>query len=235
MTQAEQYTSQNGQDEYLDKVVFNRKKNGIFIDIGAYDGIDLSNTYFFEKHRGWSGLCFEPTPNVFKKLISNRNCICVNACVDKEESSKQFINVEGLEVLNGLAYSYDEEHMNRLKQEAEESNKTLNFSRVNTVLLNKVCELNSINNADYCSIDVEGNELEILKSIDFDRLRISVFSIECNYDFNALDHFMFTRGYKMINKLGADVIYVRHDIRDKLKILFSATVSRLKKIASIGR
>ena len=43
------YKSQYGQDRILNEYIFHDKRNGVFIDIGAYDGVHYSNTYFFEK------------------------------------------------------------------------------------------------------------------------------------------------------------------------------------------
>ena len=51
--------SQYYQDKAID-FALNRKRNGIFLDIGAHDGGSLSNTFFFECNRNWTGLCIEP-------------------------------------------------------------------------------------------------------------------------------------------------------------------------------
>ena len=50
------------------KKIFKNKRDGFFLDIGANDGITLSNSYFFEKELGWKGICFEPLKNAFQKL-----------------------------------------------------------------------------------------------------------------------------------------------------------------------
>jgi len=65
------FKSQFGQDEYLYNNYFKNVNNGIYIDIGAYDGITGSNTYIFD-HLGWTGFCIEPNKNVYKKLQTNR-------------------------------------------------------------------------------------------------------------------------------------------------------------------
>lgn len=51
-----QYFSQFEQDKFLNEKFFKNKKNGVFIDIGAHNGINLSNTYFFEKKLNWRGI-----------------------------------------------------------------------------------------------------------------------------------------------------------------------------------
>ena len=45
----EGYSSQYGQDKYINETFFKGKQNGVFVDIGANDGVSLSNTVFFEK------------------------------------------------------------------------------------------------------------------------------------------------------------------------------------------
>ncbi|WP_366915497.1 FkbM family methyltransferase [uncultured Gelidibacter sp.] len=75
------YNSQYKQDRFLDTTVFNAKRNGFFIDIGAHDGISLSNSFLFEKHRAWKGICIERNPKVFSKLEKNRSSTSLNICV----------------------------------------------------------------------------------------------------------------------------------------------------------
>ena len=55
-----QFESQLGQDKYLFEN-FLKHKNGFFVDVGAHDGVFLSNTFFFENELNWSGVCVEPS------------------------------------------------------------------------------------------------------------------------------------------------------------------------------
>ena len=73
------FYSQYKQDEWLYNNHFKNKKNGTFLEIGADDGIDKSNTKFFED-LGWVGMCIEASPKRFKLLKNNRNCICGRSC-----------------------------------------------------------------------------------------------------------------------------------------------------------
>ena len=75
--------SQYGQDVYLINSIFPDRINGYFVDVGAYDGITLSNTFILEKHLGWSGICIEPNPEAFEKLRANRSCICFPSALRK--------------------------------------------------------------------------------------------------------------------------------------------------------
>ncbi len=66
---AEQYYSQDGQDEFLDRSVFKGRKSGFFVEIGAHDGVRFSNSAFLERERGWRGICVEPHPKIFPELV----------------------------------------------------------------------------------------------------------------------------------------------------------------------
>ena len=59
--------SQIGQDLWVQETLKN-KKNGYFLDIGAHDGIYLSNTYLLEKNYNWNGLCIEGNPLIVDSL-----------------------------------------------------------------------------------------------------------------------------------------------------------------------
>ena len=66
------FYSQSGQDAWVDKIL-DSKTDGYYIEIGAYNGISTSNTYFFEKERNWKGICVESHAEEFINLIQVRN------------------------------------------------------------------------------------------------------------------------------------------------------------------
>ena len=112
-----EFFSQNGQDEFVAQW-FNNKHGGIFVDIGASDGITINNSYYFEKELGWQGICVEPRPSSFAKLVKNRRCFCVNACIAQEEGSRDFCEIEGYAGdLSGLISSYHPSHVDRIESE----------------------------------------------------------------------------------------------------------------------
>jgi len=63
--------SQAGQDLWVYGEVFNQKRNGYFLDVGAHDGVHLSNTYLLEKKYRWKGICVEGNPLTFTTLVKN--------------------------------------------------------------------------------------------------------------------------------------------------------------------
>ena len=60
------YYSQCQEDIYLNENIFKNKKNGVYIELGALDGILYSNTKFFEDSLNWKGILIEPHPEKFK-------------------------------------------------------------------------------------------------------------------------------------------------------------------------
>ena len=67
--------------------------NGIFVEMGALDGVLFSNTKFFEDARNWRGLLIEPNSVEFEKLSVNRpNAISVNAAVCAQRQNVHFIS-----------------------------------------------------------------------------------------------------------------------------------------------
>lgn len=216
-----EYHSQYGQDKYVDKY-YEGKRNGVFLDIGAHNGEFLSNSYFLEKERGWNGVCFEPNPRLFKDLISIRNCVCIEGAASNQEGIAEFLDIEGVEALGGLMDKYDERHHERIDKDMMKyggvGKKVIEVKCYN---VNKVLEENGFLEIDYCSIDTEGGELDILKSIDYDKVKIKMFTIEVNYpetgffkkilnhfNKNSVHSFLRSKGYKMIHKLNCDEVYV---------------------------
>lgn len=82
------YHSELGQDKFLEAKFFKGKRNGVFIELGATDGVHNSNTLYYEKALGWTGLLIEPIPWYFEDghLRENRpNSICEQVAIDREE------------------------------------------------------------------------------------------------------------------------------------------------------
>lgn len=93
------HMSQAGQDLWVFGEAFNEGRNGYFIDIGAHDGIFLSNTYILECRYDWNGICVEANPDSFAQLRKNRRAICVNACLD---SGEYFVDFAKRGVMGGI-------------------------------------------------------------------------------------------------------------------------------------
>jgi len=203
-----EYYSQFGQDKYLDMKIFKEKQNGFFLDIGAYDGVLFSNTCFFEKNRGWSGICVEPDPETFEKLKSSRRCDLENIAISSKTGELEFIKAKGNEVLSVLSEYCSEEHINRIRNESG-SDDEIKKIVVRSLNINEFLEARNIEKIDYLSIDVEGGEYDILKEIDFKKVEIQIISTELNTSILRMIFLMSKRGFVFDRYVGADVIFVK--------------------------
>lgn len=213
------YYSQYRQDEFVDKCLFNQKENGVFVEIGAHNGISFSNSFFFEKNRSWTGICVEPMPRAFNELSKNRKCTCVNACISDTDGEDELILVEGhSEMLSGLKKELDPRHCERIQTEIKEFGGKTESIKIKTLCFNNLMHANGIQHVDFCSIDVEGAEWKIIQNINFDKIVIEAISIENNYDDSRIIDFFASKGFDFVGKLGADQIFVRQGRKDPEKI-----------------
>ncbi|HSW90175.1 MAG TPA: FkbM family methyltransferase [Patescibacteria group bacterium] len=208
------YLSQMGEDKYLDKNIFREKRRGVFLDIGAHDGYTFSNTYLLEKRYGWTGVCVEPLPSVFKKLQHNRSVTCVRAAISNTPGRLKFLEVVGpgnAEMMSGIVDRYDPRHLSRVKRDVKERKGRQKIISVPSISIMELIEKYHLAHIDYCSIDTEGNEFEILKSIDFSKVQIDCFTVEDLFGTSPLKTYMRKNGYKLVKTLDKDCVFLRQD------------------------
>lgn len=203
------FQSQCGQDRYVYEHFFPLLKEGIFVDIGAHDGVSLSNTYFFEKALGWKGICIEPIPEVFAELKKNRNAACIQGCISTSLGKKEFLRIQGkTEMLSGLIDAYDPKHVERIQREIALEHDSTQTILVDCYLFNDLMQMHGIEKINFLSLDTEGGELEILQSIDFSRFEIDVIAVENNYNDPRFAVFLESRGFQLFTRLEQDMIFL---------------------------
>jgi FkbM family methyltransferase len=177
------FYSQYKQDEYLETTVFKGYKEGFYVDVGAHDGVSLNNTLYFEKNNNWHGINIEPIKGVFDMLAENRpSDVNINCAVCNRDGEADFYLNEGYtEMLSGIIENYDARHLERLMNENTEKSATTQIVKVNTKRLETIFDEQGVSHINYLSIDVEGAEFEVLKSINFDKVFIDVIGFENNY------------------------------------------------------
>lgn len=106
---AYRYVSQAGQDAVVDRF-FQQKREGTFVDVGGFDGVTGSNTFFLELFRGWTGLLVEPVGSQIEVARKVRRCNCERVAIASADGEAEFIEiVEGYTQMSGLASTYDPE------------------------------------------------------------------------------------------------------------------------------
>lgn len=172
----------------------NWKRGGFFVEFGATNGLDLSNTYLLEKDFGWNGILAEPANIWHTQLKKNRSATLDFDCVWKESGqSLEFSVAEIAEFSTIASYVQSDAHKKSRKNSCSQS--------VTTVSLNDLLERHDAPSViDYLSIDTEGSEFEILNALDFNRFTISVITCEHNFSSNRkkIYELLVHNGYKRV-------------------------------------
>jgi FkbM family methyltransferase len=173
------------------------KLGGYFIEFGATDGQNLSNTYILEKNYAWTGILAEPSKQFHENLRLNRpNSRIDERCVYSETGKTVlFSEVESTGLSQMMIYQGGDKLAYLRSQR--------NVYQVDTISLNDMLDFHQAPHViDYLSIDVEGGEFDILSTIDYKKYKFLVISVEHNYSrmrqkiFNLLT----SNGYKQVHK-----------------------------------
>lgn len=152
------------------------RRNGFFVEFGATNGVDLSNTCLLERAYGWQGILAEPFPVWHGALAANRKVAVDHRCVWTASGEMLSFVASPAPELAGLRACADSDtHVERRMAGSHEI-------EVETVSLLDLLEQHGApRDIDYLSVDTEGSELDILSAFDFSRYRIRIVSVEHNY------------------------------------------------------
>lgn len=218
------YYARSGQDKYLNEEIFKNKRNGIFVDLGAYDGVESSNTLFFEESMGWSGLCIEPLPHIFTNLVKYRRSISINVCASENDEITSFMHVNpairpestrekgrtsNYEKLSGLTKYYTEKEKEIIDDVINSCGGEKRVFDVACININTLLNILPNKNIDLLSIDTEGSEISILEAIDYDKFNINTIVVEMINGDGGLTDFLTKKGYKKVKEIGYDWVYMK--------------------------
>lgn len=185
--------SQLSQDLWVLSVL-GAPKSGFFVEFGATNGIDLSNTYLLEKSFGWQGILAEPAKCWWNELARQRWAVIDHRCVWSQSGVDLMFNETKIEELSTInEFSSADRHSIRRQRGKVYS--------VETVSLLDLLDGHSAPAViDYLSIDTEGSEYEILSHFDFSRYTFRLITVEHNYSENRLAIFdlLTTHGYRRV-------------------------------------
>jgi FkbM family methyltransferase len=153
----------------------NCKRGGFFVEFGATNGVDLSNTFVLERQFDWKGILAEPARRWHAALTANRRCVIDQRCVWKASGEHILFN----ETASG-EFSTIEAYSDRdiYREQRVSGERYL----VETVSLNELLASHDCpGKIDYLSVDTEGSELAILSNFDFARYDVSIITVEHNY------------------------------------------------------
>ncbi len=208
------YKGANNLDKKIESYL--NYNNGYFVELGANDGITQSNSYYFEKYRGWRGTLVEPTPHNYLKCIQNRKNetqVFLNACVSFDYNEK-FVEIiysnlastsVGVETDIDNSENFHKQHKNFLEKKNNEVN--FRFGAVADNLNNILTKANAPKQIDFLSLDVEGAEIEVLKGLNHKEYRFKLICIESR-DIKKTKNFLEMNEYLLLEKLdGLDYLF----------------------------
>lgn len=147
-------------------------RDGFFVEAGANDGYNQSNTYYFERFKGWSGVLVEPIPELFRECVVERprsqvfNCALVPAGYAEATVRMRYGGLMSL-VEGALGSSKaDEAHVRAGTQLGWDRNYEVS---VPARTLSSVLDEVGVPDVDLLSLDVEGYEAQALRGLDLDR------------------------------------------------------------------
>ena len=162
-------------------------KEGFYIECGANDGVNQSNTWYFEKVLNWRGVLIEPNKTSFKNLKNNR-------------SSKNIFRNVAL-VSEDFKNKNEEIYLSENNLESKLTNAVNPLSqKVATETLNNILKEHNINKINFFSLDVEGYEEEVLKGLNLDIFDIDYILIETN-NFDKINFMLKNCNYILKEKL----------------------------------
>jgi FkbM family methyltransferase len=151
------------------------KRNGFFVEIGAADGVYMSNTLILERDFQWAGVLAEPASGWHAALKVNRNTFIDYRFVwSKSGEQLEFKETEARE--GSTLSTLVDRDFNR-DDRAKGTTYTVHTITLNDLLVT----YKSPTDIDYLSIDTEGSEFDILNAFDFSRYNVKIITVEHNF------------------------------------------------------
>lgn len=208
-----QFYSQHGEDRLLWEL-FDHAPNGFFVDVGAMDGVHLSNTYFFEK-MGWGGICVEPHPDYVALLQQCRpGSTIVNSAVHSVNRNKVAFYKNKWGAFSTLDSTLETRFERFGKWFAGWEKVDVRMETLTSILDNR-----EVTEIDFLSVDVDGTDVHVLRGLDFTKYRPRIVIVESmkKHDDLPRDKHMKSVGYFRARKLGCNIFYCR-DKADVIRV-----------------
>lgn len=154
------YSSQK-EDRILYDMYFNHIdiSDGFFLELGANNGLHASNTKFLEDKLNYKGILIEASPILYSGLVKNRpNTKNYNFAISETEGEVEFI---GHKATSGMTHTMTDAHREAWKLDNQP------IYKVPTSRIDTITKENDVKRIDFFSLDVEGGELDVMKTIDW--------------------------------------------------------------------
>lgn len=196
-----------------------KKDTPSYLDIGTNHPVNGNNTYVFYLRNSF-GVCIEPDPVLYKEILAKRpNAIVLNAGVGIGKETE------------GILYTFPEPYtgwntFSREEALSRQAQTAINYTesaKIPFLAINGILEKYFKSAPDFISIDVEGLDLAILQTLDFDKYKPAVFCVETmsfsvsnqSKKCDDIIEFLLSKGYSIYADSHINTIFVRKDILSK--------------------
>ena len=150
-------------------------------------------------------------PEIFETLKSNRSALCLNLALYNSTGDVDFAIFPDQPEWNGIIETFDNLHLELLESDQPRiKNKASRKAIIKKIKTSTWNDLPLPYHIDYCQIDVEGAELKILETIDWNNFHITYICIEdwgyLKQDF-SYNKFLISKNYELIDQNHADFLY----------------------------
>ena len=202
--------SQGGQSSVVDHEL-SSKRSGFFVEVGGLDGEEFSNTLFFEKNRDWDGILIEANPYTYRQMLKkDRRCYMAQHCISADIDAMTF-KVAG--AVTSAIETMSKNHAERISRDIPVYGHHQTWEGSGSLVTTPCTTLNALmgrigrTHIDFFSLDVEGAELHVLRSIDFSALSFDLVLIEIQEHREEIKNFMESHSFKRIQELPGDDLY----------------------------
>lgn len=206
----------NGLDLRLLKVIRpeNRRGPGFFVELGANNGLAQSNTYLLQQRFGWTGLLVEPSQAGFLECVRNRSfanrpffrcAACVDSSYDQPFVTLQYSNLMTVALGLDLSHAESSIHAQRGERFLPSAQESHVFAAVARTLTSLLDEVSAPVKFDLLSLDVEGNELSVLRGLDFSRYQPRWILVEVRT--SDVTDYLLAQGYRLAEVLSDEGCY----------------------------
>jgi FkbM family methyltransferase len=201
-----------GEDLFIQNY-FKNKPKGFYVDVGCYHPLDCNNTHLLYKN-GWSGINFDINQYSIKLFnFLRKRDLNIHSGISRKKSKLTMYYRKEINMLNTL-----DEKIAKIHFRNGYKKKNIQVNTLNSFISKKFNKLNKI---DFINIDVEGYELDALKSLNFSTYKPQLICIEIhntkkmydtNYKYlksNDVYNYLINKKYKVIWKNKYSFIFER--------------------------
>ena len=204
--------AQSGEDKYIIKL-FDEDFKGKFLDIGCYHPTRHNNTYELYK-KGWSGINIHLNPLTIELFDFMRpKDVNINIGISDKDAEKELYFIDELDTQNTI----DKNQLEFLKKHHNINQDQIIVKKIQTKNLETILNEYQFYNIDFMNLDIEGHELQVLKTLDFKKIKIKYLCIEMIehneesiLNVKNMKDLLKENNFKLIKNFGFNHIYHRY-------------------------